>query len=214
MISPDINNLDKQELDRLFRTFSGLAICRYQVEYNPDGKSQFKIALQSPVLDEKKAIVDFSNLDTPELRHIVTAFKNPWLLEGKMAYFIDQNLVYKVENKQVTCDTLELAPYFQTPGGVDEIIKQSFNRFTGQFLYKDICKLEALATQINVGSSEYLLHTDKGQLVVSSKSRDTQILNSQGFTDHATKSDVMAMDDLANFAKGIIKVEAKPRPKL
>lgn len=216
MFSTDTNELNHQELYQLFNVYSGFTVARYCAKHDPAGKLSFEIVNHIPGSSEKSTFTTFDNVNTPELKHIITAFQNPHLLDGSMAYFVDGNKIYQVKDGQITRDTLGLAPYFQTQGKAKEVAAKNFHKLAGQYFYRDICKLKSLTSQIEDGkvfeSNKYLFHRKDSELVITSKMTNQEILNSQGFTKEATQEDVSAMNNLAKGA-GVLRQDGlKPKP--
>lgn len=219
MIRPDIDDLNREHLHRFFKVFSGLIVARYCARYNPEDKLDFKIVNQTFGSPDKYTISSFEGVPTEDLKHVVTAFKYPNLLEGSMTFFVDENKIYEVEDKQITCDLLEMGDYFQTEGDINEIIDKSFATLAGQYFYQDIYNSTFFVNQgkkydcIHEGK-KYIFESQKGQLTVTSKIKNQEILNSQGFTSKATVEDVEAMYNLAKGLRTLQSPRQTPVPKL
>ena len=215
-VKNELDELSQKNLQRQLELFSGLIVARYCAKHDPLDKFSFEIINQIPGLPFKSSVTTFEDAGTMELKHIITGLRDSKELEGSMTYFVDNRKIYEVVDGQITCDTLNLASCFQIPGEMEDIIKQNFHHFAGQYFYQDISKLQFLNARQEVGqvfeSNKYLFYRRNGELAISSKNSGKEILNSFGLTKEATQEDISAMDKLAHGARVLRQDEEQQKP--
>lgn len=216
MFSPDTKYLNHTELEKISLRLLGLAIIKFGYsEASHNQKEPISFYYRMPSLVQGAGILRGANetekMTKEELKHFITAFRHPHLLDGLMTLWMGKEKVYKVENKQLKDDPLNLGSHFHQQDNIEQMLDTASCQIIGQSTYRDISNLlQSLRSRNKDGSiyhesKHYLFSERSGELKVINKASNLEILNSDGFNSEASKVDVEAMYKLAEGAEALQK---------
>lgn len=223
MFSPDTKYLNHTELEKISLRLLGLASIRFEYSKADRNQEQELIAFyyKIPGLMQNAGILRSANevkkMSKNELKHIITAFRHPHLLDGSITLWIGKEKIYKVENKLLKDDPLNLGSYFHKADDIEQMIDEASCKIIGQSTHKNISNLlQSVGSRNKNGSvhheSKYYLFSQRdGELTVINKANNLEILNSSGFNSEVSQGDVDAMCKLAEGAEVLEK--EKPNQK-